>query len=309
MQLTDRHVRDLAWACFSPPLMITTAMADDQHNIANCGLVLNHRRVARLKALNKNPQPLRAFLGDQPPRRLGLYFEKLWHFFLQDDPGVELLAHNLPVRTGGQTLGEFDCLYYCRDRQRTFHLELAVKYYLGRPDQGSFGRHSPWSAWVGPNARDRLDLKLSHLLNHQSRLSQTDAGQRTLNEAGIETPAMEAEVKGWLYQPVNARLPLPRAYNAERTTGLWVKQSALQSHLSQCDPQRRWGILARQQWLSGADSSTATLTSEQLLPAVEEQYRRWQQPVQIAALDLLAGEWKEQTRLFVVDDIWPDRQQ
>jgi hypothetical protein len=33
--LTNRQVRDLAWACFSPPLLHTEQLADDQHNIAN----------------------------------------------------------------------------------------------------------------------------------------------------------------------------------------------------------------------------------------------------------------------------------
>ena len=44
MPYTNRHVRDLAWACFSPPLMIVNELADDGDNVANCGLALTPAR-------------------------------------------------------------------------------------------------------------------------------------------------------------------------------------------------------------------------------------------------------------------------
>ena len=86
--LTNRHVRDLAWACFSPPLLHTQKLADDQHNVANCGLSLTPTRTAWLQQLDHNPGPLLDYLAQQSHTRLGLYFEQLWHFFLAQDPAV-----------------------------------------------------------------------------------------------------------------------------------------------------------------------------------------------------------------------------
>ena len=109
-------VRDLAWACFSPPLLHNDQLLADPGGLTNCYLELTPQRRDWLAALDRDPSALLEHLAVNAPRRLGLYFERLWHFFLQADPAVELLAHNLPVRDGGVTLGEFDCLYYCRRR-------------------------------------------------------------------------------------------------------------------------------------------------------------------------------------------------
>ena len=122
-----REVRDLAWACFSPSPMHSHDLAAIDQTIANCGLRLSPARERWLVDLDRQPEPLHRHLSALHNNRLGLYFERLWHFFLQQDPLVDLLAHNLAVRTPQKTIGEFDCLYYCHQRARHFHLELAVK--------------------------------------------------------------------------------------------------------------------------------------------------------------------------------------
>ena len=128
-----REVRDLAWACFSPPLMLTAQLGIDSAGLVNCHLGMTTERAAWLAELDRDPSALLGFLADNTSGRLGIYFERLWQFFLQQDPQVELLAHNLPIHDSGRTLGEFDCLYHCHQRQCDVHLELAVKYYLGYP--------------------------------------------------------------------------------------------------------------------------------------------------------------------------------
>ena len=305
MVFSNRLVRDLAWACFSPPLMITGDIADDAHNLANCGLALTPARRSRLAALDENPAPLEAFLGDRLPRRLGLYFEKLWQFFLTDDPAVDLLAHNLPVRDNGQTLGEFDCLYYCHQRRRTFHLELAVKYYLGWSGHGEPADGAAWSSWVGPNAADRLDLKLARLLDHQSRLAQSPAGIATLRNAGIDAPTAEAEIKGWLFSPLGQLLSAPRGYNNERPMGTWLRHSRLASFLAGSTA-GGWRILTRLAWLAPSVADTPLLDAEQLLQMLDKHFGQRIQPVQLAQFDSGPAGREEVTRIFVVAEHWPD---
>jgi hypothetical protein len=304
MPYTNRHVRDLAWACFSPPLMIVNELADDGDNVANCGLALTPAREERLRALDEDPRPLQRHLGDTLPSRLGLYFEKLWQFFLADDPAVDLLAHNLPVRDGGQTLGEFDCLYYCHHRRRTFHLELAVKYYLHWPG----ARVSPeaaWSDWIGPNAADRLDLKLRRLLDHQCRLSQRPEGQQTLRDNGIDSPVAEAEIKGWLFSSADQNPLPPHGYNPQRPMGTWIRHSQLAAYLEQATGSQ-WQLLPRLEWLAPANPSTPALQGEALADALDRHFAHHQQPVQLAQLLRgRSGTLTEVSRTFVVSERWP----
>ena len=56
------------------------------------------------------------------------------------------------------------------------HLESAIKYYLHRPPHPS-----QWQQWLGPNGRDRLDIKLAHMTEHQLPLSHTEQAQHHLH--------------------------------------------------------------------------------------------------------------------------------
>ena len=154
-----REVRDLAWACFAPPLLVTRELGVHAAGAGNCAFPLSGGRQLWLEKLDRDATPLLEHLSSIRSQRLGLYFESLWHFFLAQDEEVDLVARNLPVNRDGRTIGEFDCLYFCRRRNCHVHLELAVKFYLGWPTQTEPGDTSLASEWLGPNARDRLDIK------------------------------------------------------------------------------------------------------------------------------------------------------
>ena len=72
--------------------------------MADCRFELDAQRRRWLVQLDEQPEPLLAHLAARRSRRLGLYFESLWHFFLQQDPATDLLATNLAVRTADRTL-------------------------------------------------------------------------------------------------------------------------------------------------------------------------------------------------------------
>jgi uncharacterized protein len=294
----QRAVRDLAWACFAPPLFASGALAGPAEGLHNCGLPLTAARRDWLAALDARPDPLLEHLAASPQQRLGLYFERLWQFFLAQDPDVELLAHNLPVREGGRTLGEFDCLYYCRRRQRHCHLELAVKYYLGYGTAA--GGASPWSAWLGPNSQDRLDLKLDRLLQHQVRLADQPRGAEVLREHGIEDPLRELEVKGYLFRHPGQALPPPRGLDPARSLGHWWRLEELPGALL---PRRRYQVLPRLQWLSPVHARPGEgMTADELFSALQAHFGARRQPALIAELDLTGA---EQARFFVTDAGWP----
>ena len=302
--LTNRQVRDLAWACFSPPLLHTEQLADDQHNVANCGLSLTPTRQHWLQQLDRKPAALNEFLSQKAHTRLGLYFEQLWHFFLREDPDVDLLAHNLPVREGAKTLGEFDCLYFCHQRQRHYHLELAVKYFLAyhRAEQATTTRS--WRAWLGPNSRDRLDLKVEHMMQRQIRLSEQPAAQALLSSLGIDSLAGEVEIKGWLFGNAGETILPPRGHNAARPVRHWLRIEDLHDLLA-VESYSGLALLPRLQWLAPARRED----TEVLPPATAEaqlhnHFQRNNRPVLVAAF---GNAGIELDRFFVTGQDWPQR--
>ena len=271
------EVRDLAWAGFSPLLI-------RNQDIAGAGLVLEGFWQDRLAELDAEPSPLLDFLAERETTRLGLYYEALWHFLLDEDPDTTLVAHNLPVHDGSRTVGEFDCLYWSERAGTHIHLELAVKFYLGTADG---------TAWLGPGRRDRLDRKLAHLLQQQSRLSVHPAGRKAIEAVGIDDCQPRIDLKGYLFAPTNdaaapadyqGRLPLPR----------WYHRSAF---LDLAD----WHVIPRSHWLSpflahaAADQGSLEHALEGLKPGAP--------PIQLAACD---DSGLEQTRCFVTPDDWPN---
>ena len=192
LDLKTPVVRDLAWAGFAAPLLQIEHLSGQKAAISSPVLLWEGFWQETLARLDHDPAPLLLHLEQRRGKRLGLYFESLWHFLLGEDPQTEVLATNLPVHENGRTVGEFDCLYYCARREQSIHLELAVKYYLGNPADGT---------WLGPGCNDHLDRKLDHLLQQQIRLSRHSASQDLLAKLGATEPALEIGLKGYLFSP------------------------------------------------------------------------------------------------------------
>jgi hypothetical protein len=262
---------------------------------------LTEHRQRWLAQLDDDSSPLLAALGSKPPRRLGLYFEALWQFFLTQDPQTELLAHNLAVRDNGRTLGEFDCLYYCREKDQIFHLELAVKYFLGYGDSQSGTQQT---LWYGPNSRDRLDLKLSHMLDRQIRLGEHPQAQTALAELDIQTYEKEVAMHGYLFNSHNESLPSPEGHNPAATGGVWIPENQLAGLVGDSDAEQ-FLVLPRLRWLSPAVATAGdkVYSGKQLTTHMAAHFTDTSRPQLIAALN---DQGTEQQRFFVTWNQWPD---
>ena len=135
---------DLIWTAISPDMMdITASPGSAPNEPPNTPLLRPISQSAASAALhnwlinNDHSSVIRAVLQQNPPHRLGIYYERLWQTTFEHYPDLQLTAKNIRVSKDRRTLGEMDFIYYCQQRQRHVHLETAVKFYLGIPDSST----------------------------------------------------------------------------------------------------------------------------------------------------------------------------
>jgi hypothetical protein len=310
-------VRDLAWAIYSPVLLDAAYYAGA---FVNNNIIIDdpfcqrlyQQHHAWLSQLDADPQELLAWLAQRRSHRLGYYFEYLIEYWLRHMVGEGFLKTHVPVRRDKQTLGEFDFLF-ADDSGALQHWEVAVKFYLAhRHDDGR-------TLFYGPQARDRLDLKVARLLEHQTALAHTREGRDAIEQAcaasmhGI-SPQVSSRIllKGYLFYPVDSdwrSAPLiGAAVSPGHLRGWWTRIDAL--HIPQRSHASRWRQLPRLHWLAPASVNADDI--EDLVPQADltdycrAQFARRAEPFLLAELAPDAhGHWREISRGFVVPAHWP----
>jgi hypothetical protein len=219
-----RSVRDLAWALLSPTFFV--ALPDINQEWLSPIWRDNKRQedelITWLYQLDAQIEPLIAHLKDQRATRLGIYFEQLLSFYFSHYPRFTLLAKNLQANSEKRTIGEYDFIVWDKQDQQHFHVEVAIKFYIGAisdmsPIALNIPKNTPkynWHLWIGPNKKDSLAIKLNHLLQHQLCLSQTDAGKAALETIGLTA----AQLKPKLLLTGRLYLPHPLVENNQETT-------------------------------------------------------------------------------------------
>ena len=278
--LTRPPVRALAWLLDAPDLLDPQSIHWGGR-IATLGPVTPE--VADwLNALQLDPSPLDAALGDKFHSRLGLYAEKLMAFYFEQH-GL-LHAHGLQVQVNrNQTVGEFDFLLDLDDQ--LVHWEFATKFYLleGAPDAGVFHH------LIGPNLADTLGLKMRKILDQQLALSRHPAALAMLPRPVERAQAL---VKGWLFY-AQGKVQAIDGISLDHNHGFWCTAAQLSG--------QRYVILPKLQWLApfkGAEVEVFDAASLQVKLA------GLQQPVLVAAVEQVGGWEVETSRGSVVPDDW-----
>ncbi|HSC66090.1 MAG TPA: DUF1853 family protein [Cellvibrio sp.] len=299
-KLRHQAVRDLAWCCCSPPIMSevpdTEAMILPFHD---------EQLWPWLMEIDQQPQALIALIATVKSTRLGIYYETLWRFYFSQRPEWELLQHNLQVTRDGITLGAFDFL--CRRGNEYWHIETAVKFYLCDAQSSQDARE--WHRWVGPSNLDRLDLKLSHLRQHQLPLHERTEAKLQLQMSYPTALSWKTGLclQGYLFSPAGENYS-PAFSHAIHSRGCWWHLKDFIAYVRQYS-HLQWIILDRCYWLSPAqiDDSCELFSGENLSRQLREAIGKLQRPILLAAMmeDSGAKYWVEEWRGFVVPDNWP----
>lgn len=303
--LRDPVVRDLAWVIGSPGLLdeTWTAYAGRVVDDAWCRKQLN-TSAQWLAELDNEPRNLHDFIAQRPTRRLGQYFESLIAFWLAHMPNTQIIATNLQVQNAQRTLGEYDFLF--RDADGNIcHWETAVKFYLQAESL------SEQRVFIGLAVRDRLDIKLDRVFQHQLQLGYTPAGRAAL-PTGIVLKKTQAFIKGYLFYPATQAgkysspiTPIP-GVSDNHLSGWWIRHPV--GPLPQTTPDSHWTILPRLRFLAPVrlDAGASVMERAEICAALDTHFAVSDESVQVIELQReMDNSWREATRGFVMCSTWP----
>lgn len=306
----DAAVRDLSWVINSPVLLDTTCYRKGVGIIDDAFCRRQYQQAYNwLQQQDQAPRVLYDWLSQRKSHRLGYYFETLVEYWLRHWAG-DVAAH-VPVRSGKRTMGEFDFLFIKPGSRVLQHWEVAVKFYL------AYYHTDGRLLFYGPQARDRLDLKVTHMLEHQSQLSKTSEGRQAIALNGIADVFDEITanvlLKGYLFYPSdddwNSAAISGQGISSTHLRGWWTRSDELRIPTGFTDS--CWYRLPRLRWLAPAEIPAHAVHElvkrRDLATFCREQFSSHMEPFLLAEMHAdNDGNWREVSRGFVVPDTWPN---
>ncbi|MGC9403396.1 DUF1853 family protein [Vibrio genomosp. F10] len=189
-----------------------------------------------LPALPHHSLPLGETYSGNP--RLGFLYQYLCERWFEHSDDHQIVMTEEQINVDGRTLGEIDFIIQDRSNHQFEHWEVAIKFYL------LHGSH-----WYGPNSKDRLDIKLKRMIDHQLTMSQTASFKQKYPQ--ISPISLHLLLQGRLYVNPFIDQDIPEschgyALNASQIQGKWCYEN-------------QWHLIAeplypleKYQWATGA---------------------------------------------------------
>ncbi|MDX1804607.1 MAG: DUF1853 family protein [Alcanivorax sp.] len=246
MTLTDMQLlAQLRWLLEAPSLITTTPWLDAGQALADA--------YAQDTDLPERALPLLLALPRQ--RRLGAHFEQLVSVLIDASERFERVASNTVIHDQKRTIGELDLLVIDHQQQQLQHWELALKFYLGHQQR-----------WLGPDSRDTLTRKRTHLCEQQLPRSTLPQARAQLARQGLRVDAQALLTRGRLFVGPSPTAP-PTWVNPVHEQGWWLPSQALPGGKWQCQSREHWPLPLM------SDKSTTFIDSPTLFDYVESQSR------------------------------------
>jgi len=236
------------------------------------------------------------------------------------------MSHQSSKKNLTKTLGEIDYLYQDNNGQLN-HLEIAVKFYLLKPDKFGFER------LIGPNGSDWYERKLLHLFNKQLALSDlpeakklmhrffyTDADGVSNHQHDEINCHHQGLIKGMIFLPLSGAANFTeheiQLLNPSCLKGYWGTINNW--YLADPGETGRWLILDKLAWLEPqriipetiSHSDDILYTAKEMAYKLKAHFHNTIRSVLIVQLEFDAEQniWLEQQRVMVVDKYWPSFQ-
>lgn len=278
---------DLKWVIDSPDLLIEVPpqinwklLKPDYFKICN----------GWLADLEHNPEGLKTFFDINSQFILGKYFEMLIQFIFEKFDCFELIVKGLQVLRNNRTIGEIDFIFKNLTTNKTSHLEIAVKYYMG------FKSTAKHSLWIGPNGMDNLDGKIQKFTTQLSMAAFSEE-LISLNPALFERAVL---LKGYFFKHISSEL-MPHFYNPKALTGKWLYISELKGIIK---PNRKYMIVPKRLWLGFYfDDRLNIFNSNEIFEIVHIEIQRVGKGILLAELN--KGENQIKSKFMIVPERWP----
>jgi len=268
-------------------------MNADLEWILNTPSLINHPEgISPFSCLKDHLQQANVSIADKllinPPKRLGIYYENLIEYLINQHLQPSVLRRNEQVIKNKKTLGEFD--FIGRIDKSDFHLECAIKFYL------RVGGGEQLSDYIGPGKQDRFDIKYQRMFNHQIPLSSSPEGLAVCLQHGIAPQYKLVLLQGYLFHPFSESIPhnLAKEINPSHLSGWWLRSSETPS----LGADYQFGIMRKPFWLTPIVNETIGISELQTIVEAA------QKPFLITRGRLLNGTWQEKDRGFIVPDAW-----
>lgn len=278
------HWRNLLWALATPDIApeFSLPWLPEQRRRQL------HQFFSASETITRLQPKLEANLQTLNSHRLGVYFEQLWDFAFTHHPDYTLLARNLAVRSQEQTLGELDFVVRYLPDNAVEHWEVAVKFYL------QVDGH-----WVGPGLRDRLDIKLARMRDHQLPIAQSQPAVEALRHRALRLD------RQWTLMPGRLFCALDNRPSGLAGRHWWADAHSFRSRIAPSTTY--WLLLPKPAWLANGSQHSFIFPGAKSLPPSEGDLRSMtlHGPACVAGFDGT----DEVSRGFIVPDDWCERAQ
>lgn len=188
--------------------------------------------------------------------RLGKYIERFVSFQLSQVSNIEIIAENLQIQEGKQTVGELDCLLL--QQGKPIHLEIIYKFYLYEQHANNNELYN----WIGPNRKDSLVEKLEKLTHKQLPILHTTSCKGYLENLTLDPSQIKQQIyfKAQLFVPLNASLVNFSALNSDCIAGCYIRTNELHQFKDY-----KFYIPSKKDWLTAPHTSVNWLSYRDFL--------------------------------------------
>lgn len=230
--------------------------------------------------------------------KLGYYYEELFRVWCILHPELDLLAANFSIENEDKsTLGSLDFLIYSKTKNRHFHLEIAIKFYL------LHGKATNLKDWIGPNMRDNFDKKFNKLCGHQLLLGNHEKVAEFVGKKPVFSLAFIGGILFYKLEKRKIDLQANPLFNPYHHKGWWCRAKDFYINF---DDLQHFIILEKLNWFALPDFFEDDVLNMDTLQEKFNGKPPFEKPLLLCALRYEKGKgWLEQSRGFVVPNTWP----